>query len=49
MNKNRFSPQSEPHTAKLCLSVVLKRFCGNSWRTFLLNIKVTISKRALKY
>ena len=30
INKNCFSPQSEPHTAKLCLSVVLKHFCGNS-------------------
>ena len=26
INKNFFSPQSEPHTAKLCLSVVLKHF-----------------------
>ena len=30
INKNIFSPQSEPHTAKLCLSVVLKHFWGNS-------------------
>ena len=30
INKNCFSPQIEPHTAKLCFSVVLKRFCGNS-------------------
>ena len=30
INKNCFSPQSEPHSAKLCLSVVLKHFWGNS-------------------
>ena len=30
INKNCFSPQSEPHTAKLCLSVVLKYIWGNS-------------------
>ena len=30
MKKNCFSPQSEPHTAKLCLSVVLKHFWRNS-------------------
>ena len=29
INKKRFSPQSEPHTVKLCLSDVLKNFCGN--------------------
>ena len=27
--KTCFSPQSEPHTAKLCFSVVLKDFWGN--------------------
>ena len=30
INKNCFSPQSEPHTAKLCLSFVLNFFGGNS-------------------
>ena len=40
MNKNRFSPQSEPHTAKLCLSVVLKHLWGNSLRTFLFRHKI---------
>ena len=30
INKTFFFPQSEPHTAKLCLSVVLKHFWGNS-------------------
>ena len=34
VNKNCFSPQSEPYTAKLWLSVVLKHFGGNSYRTF---------------
>ncbi len=28
--KKGFFPQSEPHTAKICLSVVLKHFGGNS-------------------
>ena len=28
--KNCFSPQCEPHTDKLCFSVVLKHFRGNS-------------------
>ena len=28
--KKCFSPKSEPNTAKLCLSVVLKHFGGNS-------------------
>ena len=35
INTNCFSPQSESHTAKLCLSVVLKYFWRNSLRTFL--------------
>ena len=38
-NKNCFSPQSEPHTAKLCLSFVLKLFWGNSWKNFLFRSK----------
>ena len=40
MNKNRLSPQSEPHTAKLFLSVVLKHLWGNSLRTFLFRHKI---------
>ncbi len=36
---NKFSPQSEPHTAKLCFSVVLKYFRGNSQRTSLFSPK----------
>ena len=39
ISKNCFSPQSEPHTAKLCLSVVLKHFLGNSHRTSLISPK----------
>ena len=39
MNENRSSPQREPHTAKLCLSVVLKHLWGNSLRTFLFRHK----------
>ncbi len=30
ITKNGFFPQSEPNTAKLCLSVALKNFGGNS-------------------
>ena len=33
INKNCFSPQNEPHTAKICFSVVLKHFRGNSLKT----------------
>ena len=44
MYKKCFSPQSEQHTAKLYLSVVLKHFWSNSLRTFFLNIKVTKSE-----
>ena len=40
INKNCFSPQSEPHIAKLGLSVVLKHFGGNSQRTFLFRHKI---------
>ena len=40
INKKCFSPQIEPNTAKLCLSVVLKHFWGNSWRTFLFRHKI---------
>ena len=46
INKNCFSPQSEPHTAKLCYSVVLKHFWENSLRTSLFSQKVTISERS---
>ena len=39
LTKTCFSPQSEPHTAKLCFSVVLKHFRGNSQRTALFSSK----------
>ena len=39
INKKCFSPQSEPHTAKLCLSVVLNHLGGNSQRTSLFSQK----------
>ena len=45
VNTNCFSPQSEPHTAKLCLSFVLKYFGGEFLENFFfLDIKVTISE-----
>ena len=48
INKKSFSPQSEPHTAILCISVVLKHFFRNSWRIFLFRPKID-QKQALKY
>ncbi len=45
LTKTCFSPQSEPHTAKQCFSVVLKHCLGNSQRTSLFVKKVTISER----
>ena len=49
-NKKKNFPQSEPHTAKLCFSVVLKHFRGNSQRTSLFSQKKWISQKgALKY
>ncbi len=45
INKNCFSLQNEPGTAKLCFSVVLKNFWGNSLKTSLFNQKLTISER----
>ena len=45
MNKNCFPPQSEPHTAKLCIFVVLKHFflVEIDRELFFLDIKMTIS------
>ena len=44
--KNCYSPQCEPHTDKLCFSVVLKRFGGNYHRELLFIVKkVAISER----
>ncbi len=39
LTKTCFSPQSEPHTAKLCLSVVLKHFWRNPQRSSLFSQK----------
>ena len=39
INQNCFSPHSEPYTAKLCFSVVLMHFWGNSQRTSLFSPK----------
>ncbi len=46
MKKNRFSPQNEPHTAKLCFPVVLKHFGGNSLKISLFSQKMPISERS---
>ena len=43
-NKNCFSPINEPHTAKLCLSVVLKHFWEIHRELFFFDIKVKISE-----
>ncbi len=42
INKNLFFISSEPHTAKLCFSVNLKHFSGNSQRTSLFSQKGTL-------
>ena len=39
ITKSCFSSQSEPHTAKLCFSVVLKHFCGYSQKSSLFSQK----------
>ena len=39
LKKNCCSPQNEPHTTKLCFSVVLKHFGGNSLETSLFSQK----------
>ena len=44
INKNRFSPQSEAHTAKLCLSVFWSIFVEIHTELFFLDIKVAISE-----
>ena len=44
LTKTCFSPEIEPYTAKLCFSVDLKNFCGNSQGTSLFIQKVTISE-----
>ena len=45
-NKNSFSTKSEPHTAKLCFSLVLENFLGNSQRTSLISQKIDISEKS---
>ena len=47
--QNYFSTQNEPHTAKLCFSVVLKHFCVNSLKISLFCQKSNSQKGALKY
>ena len=49
LTKTCFSPQSEPLTAKLCFSVVLKQFGGNSQRIIFLVKKWLSQKRAQKH
>ena len=44
INKNCFSPQNEPQTAKLCLSVVFSIFWEIHRELFILDIKLTISE-----
>ena len=49
INKNSFSPKSEPHTDKLGLCVVLKHFWEIHREIFFLDTKWLSQKRALKY
>ena len=46
LTKTFLSPQSDPHTAKLCFSVVLKHFWGYSQRTSLFITKCAISEKS---
>ena len=46
LTQHCFSPKSEPHTAKLCFSLVLKNF-GKIYRELLFLVqKVTISEKS---
>ena len=47
--KNCFSQQNDKHTAKQCLSVVLKHFREIHRELFFLDIRVTISETSSKY
>ena len=47
-NKKCFSPQSEPHTAKLSFSVVLNHFWGNSLKTSLFIQKIGYLRKKLR-
>ena len=46
LTKTYFSPQSEPHTAKLFFFVVLKHFGGNSQRTSLFIKRGTVAENS---
>ena len=46
INKNCFSSQNEPHTAKRCFPAVLKHFGGNSYKLLFLVQKVNISEKS---
>ena len=46
INKNCFSPKSEPPTTKLCFSVVLNHFGGSHRELLILVKKVAISERS---
>ena len=46
INKNYIFPKNEPHTTKLCFSVVFKHFWENLLKTSLFSQKVAISERS---
>ena len=46
LTKTCFSPKSQSYTAKLCFSLVLTHFGGNSLRTSLFNEKVILSEKS---
>ena len=46
INKNCFSPKTEPTTTKLCFSVVLNHFGGSHRELLILVKKVAISERS---
>ena len=48
INKNCFSPQNEPRTAKLCFPVVLKRFRENCLKTSLFSQKIDSLRKKLR-
>ena len=48
LTKTCFSPQSEPHTAKVCFSVDLKHFWGNSLKTSLFIQKIDHLRKKLR-
>ena len=48
INKNRFSPENEPHTTKLCFSVILKHFLVISLKTSLFIQKSGFLRKKLR-